>query len=190
MHYVASLSITTISELSWFRAVKDRLRSFVCSIGRSIGFLDSAESVTPSPLAPYHLHPTPKEFAHCLHGCVATKRTFPKERWTQRSLGIQPVPQFAKITSPGAVPGSPKRTVAFRVTRLAHADPCVNLPGCPQTMHAPDLRWPSIPHGGRPAHLRSRCVYTRRRFARLDPPELIVSWKITESGLASLSSCL
>ena len=57
MHYVASLSITTISALSWFRAVKDRLRSFECSIGRSIGFLDSAESATPSPLAPYHLLP-------------------------------------------------------------------------------------------------------------------------------------
>src|SRR5208282_1336737 len=50
------ISITTISVLSWFRAVKDRLRSFDCSIGRSIGFLDSAESATPSPLAPYHLH--------------------------------------------------------------------------------------------------------------------------------------
>ena len=59
MHYVASLSITTISALSWFRAVKDRLRSFECSIGRSIGFLDSAESATPSPLAPYHLHLIP-----------------------------------------------------------------------------------------------------------------------------------
>ena len=63
MHYVASLSITTISELSWFRAVKDRLRSFVCSIGRSIGFLDSAESVTPSPLAPYHLHQGQRTYA-------------------------------------------------------------------------------------------------------------------------------
>jgi len=33
------------------QGVKDRLRSFDCSIGRSIGFLDSAESATPSPLA-------------------------------------------------------------------------------------------------------------------------------------------
>jgi hypothetical protein len=63
VHYVASLSITTISVLSWFRAVKDRLRSFDCSIGRSIGFLDSAESATPSPLAPYHLHQGQRTYA-------------------------------------------------------------------------------------------------------------------------------
>src|SRR5438132_10567937 len=49
------ISITTMSVLSWFRAVKDRLRSFDCSMGRSKGLLDSAESAMPSPLAPYHL---------------------------------------------------------------------------------------------------------------------------------------
>src|ERR1700730_15784012 len=49
------ISITTISVLSWFRTVKDRLRSFDCSMGRSIGLLDRAESATPSPPAPYHL---------------------------------------------------------------------------------------------------------------------------------------
>src|SRR2546430_8104203 len=49
------ISITTMSVLSWFRAVKDRLRSFDCSMGRSKGLLDSAESAIPSPLAPYHL---------------------------------------------------------------------------------------------------------------------------------------
>jgi hypothetical protein len=49
------ISITTISVLSWFRAVKDRLRSFDYSMGRSIGLFDSAESATPSPPAPYHL---------------------------------------------------------------------------------------------------------------------------------------
>jgi hypothetical protein len=46
--------------------VKDRLRSFDCSIGRSIGFLDSAESATPSPLAPYHLYHTSPKFRRVL----------------------------------------------------------------------------------------------------------------------------
>jgi hypothetical protein len=49
------ISITTISVLAWFRVVKDRLRSFDCSMGRSIGLLDRAKSATPSPPAPYHL---------------------------------------------------------------------------------------------------------------------------------------
>src|ERR1019366_576435 len=57
------ISITTISVLSWFRTVKDRLRSFDCSMGRSIGLLDSAESATPSPPAPYHLHQGPRTYA-------------------------------------------------------------------------------------------------------------------------------
>jgi hypothetical protein len=80
-----------------------------------------------------------------------------QNNWTQRPLGIQPVPQFAKITSPEAVPGSPKRTVAFLGKRLAHADLCMNLRGCPQTKRVPVPRWPSIPHGERHWRLRSRC---------------------------------
>src|SRR3982750_33326 len=49
------ISMTAISVLSWSKAVKDRLRSFDCGMGHSIGLLDSAEGDMPSPLAPYHL---------------------------------------------------------------------------------------------------------------------------------------
>src|SRR3954471_7167946 len=57
------ISMTAISVLSWSKAVRDRLRSFDCGMGHSIGVLDSAEGGMPSPLAPYHLdavqaHPT------------------------------------------------------------------------------------------------------------------------------------
>src|SRR3954465_8046557 len=48
-------SMTAISVLSWSKAVRDRLRSFDCGMGHSIGLLDSAEGDMPSPLAPYHL---------------------------------------------------------------------------------------------------------------------------------------
>src|SRR3954451_5782566 len=50
------ISMTAISVLSWSKAVRDRLRSFDCGMGHSIGLLDSAEGGMPSPLAPYHLH--------------------------------------------------------------------------------------------------------------------------------------
>src|SRR3954469_16927866 len=50
------ISMTAISVLSWSKAVRDRLRSFGCGMGHSIGLLDSAEGGMPSPLAPYHLH--------------------------------------------------------------------------------------------------------------------------------------
>src|SRR3954469_20768672 len=49
------ISMTAISVLSWSKAVRDRLRSFDCGMGHSIGLLDSAEGDMPSPLAPYHL---------------------------------------------------------------------------------------------------------------------------------------
>src|SRR3954452_7087959 len=49
------ISMTAISVLSWSKAVRDRLRSFDCGMGHSIGLLDSAEDDMPSPLAPYHL---------------------------------------------------------------------------------------------------------------------------------------
>src|SRR4051795_10896314 len=49
------ISMTAISVLSWSKAVRDRLRSFDCGMGHSIGLLDSAEGGMPSPLAPYHL---------------------------------------------------------------------------------------------------------------------------------------
>src|SRR4051794_10903934 len=51
------VSMTAISVLSWSKAARDRLRSFDCGMGHSIGLLDSAEGGMPSPLAPYHLHP-------------------------------------------------------------------------------------------------------------------------------------
>src|SRR5215218_9332385 len=50
------VSMTAISVLSWSKAARDRLRSFDCGMGHSIGLLDSAEGGMPSPLAPYHLH--------------------------------------------------------------------------------------------------------------------------------------
>src|SRR5215210_4241210 len=50
------ISMTAISVLSWSKAVRDRLKSFDCGMGHSIGLLDSAEGDMPSPLAPYHLH--------------------------------------------------------------------------------------------------------------------------------------
>src|SRR3954469_8448841 len=50
------ISMTAISVLSWSKAVRDRLRSFDCGMGHSIGLLDSAEGDMPSPLTPYHLH--------------------------------------------------------------------------------------------------------------------------------------
>src|SRR3954462_15722641 len=56
------VSMTAISVLSWSKAARDRLRSFDCGMGHSIGLLDSAEGGMPSPRAPYHLHrgrPTP-----------------------------------------------------------------------------------------------------------------------------------
>src|SRR3954451_13104860 len=53
------ISMTAISVLSWSKAVRDRLRSFDCGMGHSIGLLDSAEGDMPSPLAPYHLHSPP-----------------------------------------------------------------------------------------------------------------------------------
>src|SRR5215204_2109141 len=49
------VSMTAISVLSWSKAARDRLRSFDCGMGHSIGLLDSAEGGMPSPLAPYHL---------------------------------------------------------------------------------------------------------------------------------------
>src|SRR4051812_16968203 len=49
------ISLTAISVLSWSKAVRDRLRSFDCGMGDSIGLLDSAEGDMPLPLAPYHL---------------------------------------------------------------------------------------------------------------------------------------
>src|SRR4051794_36480662 len=49
------ISMTAISVLSWSKAARDRLRSFDCGMGHSIGLLDSAEGDMPSPLAPYHL---------------------------------------------------------------------------------------------------------------------------------------
>src|SRR3954463_14365417 len=49
------ISMTAISVLSWSKAVRDRLRSFDCGMGHSIGLRDSAEGDMPSPLAPYHL---------------------------------------------------------------------------------------------------------------------------------------
>src|SRR5215217_7324654 len=49
------VSMTAISVLSWSKAARDRLRSFGCGMGHSIGLLDSAEGGMPSPLAPYHL---------------------------------------------------------------------------------------------------------------------------------------
>src|SRR5215210_1649123 len=49
------ISMTAISVLSWSKAVRDRLKSFDCGMGHSIGLLDSAEGDMPSPLAPYHL---------------------------------------------------------------------------------------------------------------------------------------
>src|SRR3982750_2507628 len=50
------VSMTAINVLSWSKAARDRLRSFDCGMGHSIGLLDSAEGGMPSPLAPYHLH--------------------------------------------------------------------------------------------------------------------------------------
>src|SRR4051812_29815942 len=50
------ISMTAISVLSWSKAARDRLRSFDCGMGHSIGLLDSAEGDMPSPLAPYHIH--------------------------------------------------------------------------------------------------------------------------------------
>src|SRR5829696_4601047 len=49
------VSMTAISVLSWSKAARDRLRSFDCGMGHSIGLLDSAEGGMPSPLAPCHL---------------------------------------------------------------------------------------------------------------------------------------
>src|SRR3954453_931650 len=49
------ISMTAISVLSWSKAVRDRLRSFDCGMGYSIGLLARAEGDLPPPLPPYHL---------------------------------------------------------------------------------------------------------------------------------------
>jgi hypothetical protein len=75
-----------------------------------------------------------------------------KRARTQPSLGIRRLLRFA-INPSVAAPGFPKRTAAFPVKRRAHADLCVNLPGCPLTKRAPVLRSPSVPRGERRSHL-------------------------------------
>ena len=83
----------------------------------------------------------------------AQRRASQKERRAQRSLGIQPITQFAEINSLAAASGFRKRTAASRVKHRAHADLCVNLPCCPQTKRAPVPRWPSVPRGERHSRL-------------------------------------
>jgi hypothetical protein len=62
-------------------------------------------------------------------------------------LGFPASTAIRRVKSSVATPVLPKRTAAFPVRRRAHADLCVNLPGCPQTTRGQVPRWPSIPRG-------------------------------------------
>jgi hypothetical protein len=62
-------------------------------------------------------------------------------------LGFPASTAIRRVQSSVATPVLPKRTAAFPVRRRAHADLCVNLPGCPQTTRGQVPRWPSIPRG-------------------------------------------
>jgi hypothetical protein len=73
------------------------------------------------------------------------------------TLGIQPALNSRKSNRRWLFRGFQKRTAAFRVKRLVHADLCMNRPGSPQTTRAPVLQWPSVPLGERRSRRRSRC---------------------------------
>src|SRR6185312_16081920 len=72
--------MTAISVRSRSKAARDRLRSFDCGMGHSIGLLDSAEGGMPSPLAPYHLPRSDPGPAHGGRDAVLARLHLDQER--------------------------------------------------------------------------------------------------------------
>src|SRR3954466_4274684 len=116
------ISITAISVLSWSKAVRDRLRSFDCGMGHSIGLLDSAEGGMPSPLAPYHLPRSDPRPAHGGRDAVLARLHLDQERaagtWArQQGAEALGAPQEAGAPAPARHASLPGRLEA----RLAAA---------------------------------------------------------------------